>query len=152
MYGKGIITGLKITAGHFFRHFRGGYVTEFYPEVMPKLPDRFHGSFTLYANKCIVCMLCANACPNSVIKITGEKNENNKKQLTGYKMFTERCLYCGLCVEACPTNAITFNQDFETATYTRDKVNLDMLAIQPPGQDEISPNHEKLPAESRVDS
>ena len=125
MYGKGLFKGLSITIKHFFEK----NITEQYPEVMPNLPPRSQGSFKLDLNKCISCGICANACPNHVIEITSEKDENNKKQLTGYKMYTERCLFCGLCVETCPPKALKTTTKFDNACYTREDCNLDLFAV-----------------------
>lgn len=128
MKGKGILTGMGVTLGHFLKHFKGGAVTEFYPEEMPKLQPRYQGSFELIVPKCIACSLCVNACPNKVIKMETIKDENNKRKLSSYKMYLERCLYCGLCVEACPTSAVIWTHNFETAVYQREDMNWDMMA------------------------
>lgn len=120
MYGKGLIKGLGITLGHLFEK----NITEKYPEVKPTLSPRSHGSFALEEEKCISCGICKNACPNRVINLTSEKDENNKKKLTGYEMDIQYCLFCGLCVESCPTKALKFTQEFEGAKYFRDDLKL----------------------------
>lgn len=135
MIGQGLIKGLSITLSHLFDK----KVTEEYPEQRPNLPPRFKGSFDLKVPKCIACGLCSNACPNHVIKIESEKDENNKKKLTGYKMMAERCLYCGFCVEACPTKALLWNHDFEKAVYLRSDVNLDLFASYVPSPEDNEP-------------
>lgn len=124
MYGEGLLKGLKITVKHLF----GKKLTEKYPEVYPNLSPRFHGSFKLNLNKCIACGICSNSCPNHVIEVTSEKDENNKKKLSGYKMYIERCLFCGLCVESCPPKALHTSTDFELSTYNRNDLILDMVA------------------------
>jgi NADH-quinone oxidoreductase subunit I len=139
VFGKGLIKGLKITMGHFFDK----KVTEQYPEERPNLPPAFKGSFKLNVAKCIACGLCANGCPNNVIKIESVKDENNKKKLTGYKMMTERCLYCGFCVEACPPKALQWTKDFELAVHLRDDVNLDLFANYTPSPDDEKPAEPK---------
>lgn len=124
MYGKGVLTGLKTTFKWFFQK----NTTELYPDVRPELPQRYRGRFALDVDRCISCSLCANSCPNNVIKLSTVKDEETKKKkLTAYKMFLERCLYCGFCVEACPTNALTAVQRYEDAAYYRDGVNEDMF-------------------------
>lgn len=124
MFGKGLLTGLGITLKHMFRP----KITEFYPEVRPNLSPRVRSSMGLQADKCISCGLCSMACPNSVIKLTSEKNENNKKVLTSYQMDVGRCLFCGLCTEACPTKALTVTQEYENAVFESEDLLWDMIA------------------------
>jgi len=146
VYGKGLIKGLSITLGHLFDK----KVTEEYPEQRPNLPDRFKGSFELNVPKCISCGLCANACPNHVIKIESEKDENNKKKLTGYKMMTERCLYCGFCVEVCPTKALMWTKEFENAVYLRWDVNLDLFSGYVPSPEDEKPAQKESEEEAEA--
>jgi NADH-quinone oxidoreductase subunit I len=123
VFGKGLISGLGITMRHLFNK----KVTEFYPEQMPSLPPRTRSSMSLDVPKCISCGLCANACPNSVIKLSSVKDENNKKVLKEYVMDTGRCLFCGMCTEACPTKALVTTVDFENAAYSKEDLTWDMM-------------------------
>lgn len=115
MYGLGIVKGLGITMKRFFKK----KVTEQYPEVKPKLPPRSHGSFGFDFDKCISCNLCANACPNGVIRVDTKKDENGKKVLEQYNMNLGYCMYCGFCTKACPTDAIHFKTDFDNICYNK---------------------------------
>ena len=135
MYGQGLIKGLSIT----FKHFWERKLTQQYPEERPVLPERSKCSFTLKVPKCIACGLCGSACPNHVIIIESQKDENNKKKLTGYKMMAERCLYCGFCVEACPTKALVWNHNFERTKFFREDVNLDLFNDYVPSPDDEKP-------------
>jgi len=123
VFGKGLLQGLGIT----FKRMVGPNITEFYPEEKPKLPTRVRSSMGLDKSKCISCNMCAMACPNGVIKLTSEKDENNKKMLKSYQMDVGRCLFCGLCVEACPTKALTVTQEYENAVYEPDELKWDMI-------------------------
>lgn len=123
MFGKGLLTGLGIT----LKHMVGPKVTEFYPEHKPNLSLRVRSSLGLQPDKCISCNMCVNACPNSVIKLTSEKDENNKKRLKSYHMDVGRCLFCGMCTEACPTKALTVTQDYENAVYEPEGMKWDMI-------------------------
>ena len=123
MFGKGLLTGLGIT----FKRMVGPNITEFYPEVKPTLPSKVRSSMGLQPDKCISCNMCAMACPNSVIKLTSEKDENNKKVLKSYQMDVGRCLFCGMCTEACPTKALTVTQEYENAVYEPGDMKWDMI-------------------------
>ena len=123
MFGKGLLQGLGIT----FKRMIGPNITEFYPEEKPNLPIRVRSSMGLDRGKCISCNMCAMACPNSVIKLTSEKDENNKKVLTSYSMDVGRCLFCGMCTEVCPTKALTVTQEFENSVFESVDLQWDML-------------------------
>ena len=115
MYGFGIVKGLGITMKRLFMK----KVTVQYPEVKTDLPPRSHGSFGFDFDKCIACNLCANACPNGVIRVDSAKNENGKKALEQYNISNGYCLYFGLCTKACPTGAVYFKPDFNTVCYNK---------------------------------
>jgi len=113
MYGLGLLKGLKITMKKFFKK----KVTQQYPEVKPNLPARSHGSFKFEFDKCISCNMCADACPNSVIRVDFTKDEKGKRVLQKYNMSLGYCLFCGLCVKACPKDAINFSTEFNMSCY-----------------------------------
>lgn len=124
MFGKGLFKGLGIT----FKRMIGPNITEFYPEEKPNLPPTVRSSMGLDPDKCISCMMCANACPNKVIDIKSDKDEETKKKvLKSYEMNLGRCLFCGLCTEACPTKALTVTQEFENAIYYPEHLKWDMI-------------------------
>lgn len=126
MYGKGLLEGLAVTIKNFFRK----KITENYPETMPDLPERYHGSFDFIAEKCTICGICARVCPNQVITIGSRRDENNKRFLVSYEMDIQYCLFCGYCVEGCPTAAIVFNKDFELSVYSREDVKLNLWQLE----------------------
>lgn len=126
MFGQGLIKGLEITLGELFKK----KVTVQYPEQRCVIPPRFHGEFTLDADKCINCGLCANACPNKVIQIESDKADK-KRILTKYTMNIQYCLFCGLCVENCNKGAIQFTQKFEMAKYDAAMIPLVLLNKTP---------------------
>lgn len=123
MFGEGLLKGMSIT----LKRFLGPNLAEAYPEVKPKLPPRTRSSMVLEPGKCIACGLCVNVCPNQVINLTSEKDENNKKVLKTYYMNIGRCLLCGLCTEVCPTKALILSQEFENAVYHREELLWDMI-------------------------
>mgnify|MGYP000105811978 CR=1 FL=1 len=119
MYGKGLLKGLKVSLGWFLRK----NVTEDYPDVMPNLPDAFHGNPIFDYDKCIACNLCVQACPNRVIKLETE-TVAKKRVVTAYDFNMQYCMFCGFCQEACNTGAIRFGKDFELTKYSRDKIKI----------------------------
>lgn len=122
MFGQGLIKGLQIT----WKEMLAKKVTVQYPEERIPMAKRFHGRFVFHEDRCIVCGLCANACPNKVIEF--ERVKVGKKQyLTKYVMRIEYCMFCGLCVEACPKEAITFSDVIEMNQYLRRAVRLVMI-------------------------
>lgn len=138
MFGQGLIKGLQITLQELFTK----KVTVQYPEERLPMSPRFHGEFVLDAKKCIVCSLCANACPNKVIEIGAEKLDK-KRVLASYMMRLQYCLFCGLCIEACNKGALKFSQKFEMAKYFRDQIPLvlykgEPLAERKPGEPETA--------------
>ncbi|MCL6447223.1 MAG: 4Fe-4S binding protein [Armatimonadetes bacterium] len=130
MFGKGLIKGLQIT----WREMLAQKVTVQYPDEQIPLPDRYHGRFELDADKCIACMLCANACPNKVIQI--ERTRVGKKQyLTKYVMRIEYCMFCGLCVESCNQDALRFSKVFNMNQYFRSRVRLTLADRPAPAEE-----------------
>lgn len=119
MYGTGILKGMSITLKRLFTK----PTTEFYPFVKKELPPR---SRILLAVKrkedgspiCQACGICANQCPDRVIRVTADPEE--KRKAKDFSVNIGRCTFCGLCAEACPFNGLYFTQDFELADYSRD--------------------------------
>jgi NADH-quinone oxidoreductase subunit I len=124
MFGKGLLKGLRVTWHLGF----GKEITQQYPEQRPKLPPASHGCLQLDQEKCIACGLCANACPNNVIKIKSVRDEQKKRVLTEYRVKLGQCLFCGLCVESCPQDALFWQGDFELACYHFEDTELDLMA------------------------
>lgn len=116
MLGIGLAQGLFTTAKRFLMK----KVTQQYPEELPDLPGRSKGSFGFDVDACTSCGLCADACPNAVIRVEYFLGEKNKRRLLRYSMDLGYCLFCGLCVEACPKSAIFFKTDFDLACYRKD--------------------------------
>ncbi|KAA6336565.1 NADH-quinone oxidoreductase subunit I [termite gut metagenome] len=124
-----LLVGMKTSMKVFFR----AKVTEQYPENRAELKmfDRFRGTLTMPHNennehRCIACGLCQAACPNDTIEVTTEtmETEDGKKKriLKQYGYDLGACMFCQLCVNACPHDAIAFDQVFEHAVFTRNKL------------------------------
>ncbi|MCM1291068.1 MAG: 4Fe-4S binding protein [Prevotella sp.] len=108
-------------------------ITEQYPENRATLniSDRFRAELTLKYDaeghhKCIACGICQMNCPNGTIKLVTRMVElpdgKKKKALVDYFYDLGSCTFCMLCVTTCPQNAIEFDNDFEQAVFTRDKL------------------------------
>ena len=100
--------------------------TEQYPAERPEISERYRGAPRLRKNPetgltlCNACGACALACPENLIAVTGQRNEETKKkELVTFTFDTSRCMFCGLCQEACPSHAIVLTGDFELASYSR---------------------------------
>lgn len=127
MYGSGLVKGLGVTFKHWFsREF-----TEQYPEDRPNLPPATHYFFNFDKEACICCNMCVTACPNKVITLTCEKNEDNKRVCVGYKMELSYCLMCGLCTDICPTHALTNAPTFELGIYHRENSDYEFTSDRP---------------------
>lgn len=129
-----LIEGLRVT---FRSQHPKNIVTEQYPRERPKVAERYRGAPRLNTNPetgetlCIACNLCAVACPENLIVVSSERNEQTRrKELTTFTYDTSRCMFCGLCEDACPVDALELTQDFELATYTREGQIWDRQALE----------------------
>jgi NADH-quinone oxidoreductase subunit I len=111
--------------------------TEQYPLERPQVADRYRGAPRLNKDPqtgetlCIACNLCALACPEQLIVVSSERNEQTrKKELTNFTYDLSRCMFCGLCEDACPTDALELTQDFELANYTREGMIWDRQTLE----------------------
>jgi NADH-quinone oxidoreductase subunit I len=119
-----LIKGLWVT----FRNQKPSLIyTEEYPKERPPVAERYRGAPRLNVHPetnetlCIACNLCALACPEHLIVVTSERNEETRrKELTTFTYDTSRCMFCGLCEDACPVDALELTQDFELAYFTRE--------------------------------
>jgi len=119
-----LIEGLRVT---FRSQHPARMVTEQYPAQRPRVAERYRGAPRLNTHPemgetlFIVCYLCARACPEALIVVGRELNEQTRrKELTTFTYDTSRCMFCGLCEDACPVDALELTQDFEMASYSRE--------------------------------
>src|SRR3954463_6149528 len=101
-----LAAGLRVT---FRQQSPSQVVTEQYPAERPEVAERYRGAPRLNINPdnnetlCISCNLCAIACPENLIVVGWERNEQTKrKDLTTFTYDLSRCMFCGLCEDACP--------------------------------------------------
>ena len=81
MWGKGLVTGLRVT----WRHFFGKKETVYYPEEKLPMTERFRGGhLVLDVEKCKACTICAINCPNAALKLQVEVDENKKRHIAAF--------------------------------------------------------------------
>lgn len=125
---KSLLVGMKVTGTEFVTK----KVTEQYPEnrATLKIADRFRGQLKLvYENgehKCIACGICQMNCPNGTIQVIADKvtteDGKTKRVLNKYMYDLGSCTFCQLCVVTCPHHALEFDNHFEHAVFTREKL------------------------------
>jgi len=127
----GLLTGMSVTLKELFTK----KVTQQYPENRKTLviSDRFRGELVMphdenNEHNCTSCGICEMNCPNGTIKITSKmiQTEDGKKKkiLDTYYYNLGMCTFCNLCVITCPSDAIKFDNVFENAIFTKDKLNM----------------------------
>lgn len=84
-----------------------------YPVDRAPIPQGFRGMPKWDMTKCILCVLCQNACPTGAIKLMG------KGQEAELDYFMDRCVFCEECAETCPKRAIVMSGQFELAGFAR---------------------------------
>ncbi len=119
---KGLWVTLKYTP-------RSAFTFQYPAERRPTAP-RFRGILRLQtepgtgAQTCIVCDMCAKACPDDLIVLGGHREPGHKIKVLYYFDFNlSRCSFCGLCTDVCPTKpikALMMSEDYELASYSRE--------------------------------
>jgi NADH-quinone oxidoreductase subunit I len=115
-----IAKGLSITFSHIFRK----KVTVMYPEEKIEVQPAFRGMVSLPVNpetgtdECIGCGACQKICPEGIIKIKTEVDENKKRKVVEFEIDFSRCMWCGLCTEVCP-KTLTMSHHYEAACDSR---------------------------------
>lgn len=150
--GSGIaslIKGMEVTGKEFITP----KITEKYPEdrdhmnVAPRFRAILRLKYDEEGNhKCIACGICERNCPNGTIKLTTKMVDTwdgkKKRKLDKYTYDLGSCTFCQLCVTSCPQDAIEFDNDFEQAVFTRNKLVKTLNYL--PEKEEPAPTPEQI--------
>jgi len=106
--------GLVVTWRHLFRQ----PVTIQYPDEVPYFSPYERGLHEFEPDHCIICELCAKACPVDCIDIRSIGKGKNAT-LTGFAIDYGKCLFCHLCIDPCPVDCIHMGTQFDIAAFER---------------------------------
>lgn len=110
------VKGLRVT----WQHFTSTPYTVQYPEQQPYFSPHERGLHEFEPEVCIICELCAKACPVDCIYIEQEGRGKNAK-LTRFAIDYSKCLFCSLCIDPCPVDCIHMGQQYDLAAFDREK-------------------------------
>ena len=116
---------LDIRRDDYFEQGQGVTTVQFPKEKMP-IPEVARYQLDVEIDDCIVCDLCAKACPVDCIEIEavkspeaiGKTSDGSVKRLYAAKFNIDmaKCMYCGLCTVVCPTECITMTDQYDRST------------------------------------
>ncbi|MGM1428931.1 4Fe-4S binding protein [Sphingobacterium lactis] len=116
---------LDIKQADYFDKQDGVTTVQFPNEKMP-IPEVARYQLDVEIDDCIVCDLCAKACPVDCITIEaikspeaiGKTSDGSVKRLYAaeFDIDMAKCMYCGLCTVVCPTECITMTDQYDRVT------------------------------------
>ena len=116
---------VDIRKAEYFDRQEGVTTVQFPAEKMP-IPEVARYQLDVEIDDCIVCDLCAKACPVDCITIEstkatdviGKTSDGSVKRLYAAKFDIDmaKCMYCGLCTVVCPTECITMTDQYDRST------------------------------------
>lgn len=114
-----------IRAADYFQK-QEGLTTVQYPQEKMPIPEVARYQLEVEIDDCIVCDLCAKACPVDCIDIEsikateaiGQTSDGSVKRLYAAKFEIDmaKCMYCGLCTVVCPTECITMTNQYDRSS------------------------------------
>ena len=105
---------------------QSGVTTVQFPHVKMPIPEVARYQLQVDIDDCIVCDLCAKACPVDCITIEsikspeaiGKTSDGSVKRLypAQFDIDMAKCMYCGLCTVVCPTECITMTNQYDKSS------------------------------------
>lgn len=116
---------IDIREENYFAKQEGVTTIQFPREKMP-MPELARSQLDVEIDDCIVCDLCAKACPVDCISIEsiksteaiGKTSDGSVKRLYAaqFDIDMAKCMYCGLCTVVCPTECITMTDKYDRSS------------------------------------
>jgi len=113
---------VDVRKANYFEQQEGVTTVQFPKEKMP-IPEVARYQLDVEIDDCIVCDLCAKACPVDCITIEsvkatdviGKTSDGSVKRLYAaqFDIDMAKCMYCGLCTVVCPTECITMTDQYD---------------------------------------
>src|SRR3546814_20415984 len=110
-----------VRKANYFEQQKGVTTVQFPKEKMP-IPEVARYQLDVEIDDCIVCDLCAKACPVDCItieavkspEIIGKTSDGSVKRLyaAAFDIDMAKCMYCGLCTVVCPTECIVMPDQY----------------------------------------
>ncbi len=125
-YFRRIWAGIATTAkglGLTWRHLLTKPTTIQYPEEETYISPYERGLHEFEPDVCIICELCAKACPVDCIYIEQE-GRGKTARLTRFAIDYNKCLFCSLCIDPCPVDCIHMGQRYDLAAFERQKATI----------------------------
>lgn len=114
--------GRDVRKDGYFDEQEGITTVQFPKEKMP-IPEVARYQLDVEIDDCIVCDLCAKACPVDCIaiesvkspEVIGKTSDGSVKRLYAaqFDIDMAKCMYCGLCTVVCPTECITMTDQYD---------------------------------------
>jgi len=114
-----------IKSPDYFANQQGVTTVQFPKEKMP-IPEVARYQLQVDIDDCIVCDLCAKACPVDCIaieavkspEIIGKTSDGSVKRLypAQFDIDMAKCMYCGLCTVVCPTECIIMTDNYDRSS------------------------------------